>query len=30
MRLRDRRQFTKPEVMIIPLIDIMFSSWFSL
>ena len=24
MRLRDRRQFTKPEVMIIPMIDIMF------
>lgn len=24
MRLRDRRSFTKPEVMIIPMIDIMF------
>mgnify|MGYP002657261367 CR=1 FL=1 len=24
MRLRDRRSFTKPEVMIIPIIDIMF------
>lgn len=24
MRLRDRRQFAKPEVMIIPMIDIMF------
>lgn len=24
MRLRDRRTFTKPEVMIIPMIDIMF------
>ena len=24
MRLRDRRQFSKPEVMIIPMIDIMF------
>lgn len=24
MRLRDRRSFTKPEIMIIPMIDIMF------
>ena len=24
MRLRDRRSFAKPEVMIIPMIDIMF------
>jgi len=24
MRLRDRRSFTKPEVMIIPMIDVMF------
>ncbi len=24
MRLRDRRSFRKPEVMIIPMIDIMF------
>ena len=28
MRLKDRRAFSKPEVMIIPMIDIMFSYWY--